>query len=117
MTDIRPELIKRESDMHHFECLPCCRHERTTDGGPELPGRGSILVASDVSSFFHHILSENKDSAVLGRIWEHTECKLHQYEYLSTPPPSVRTEAKWIFPRLHHSYPQSGGFSAAVNCS
>lgn len=51
MTDIRPELIKRESDMHHFECLPCCRHERTTDGGPEFPGRGFSLVAAEVLSF------------------------------------------------------------------
>lgn len=48
MTDIRPELIKRESDMHHFECLLWCRHERATDGGPELPGRGFSLVAGEV---------------------------------------------------------------------
>lgn len=61
MTDIRPELIKRESDMHHFECLPCCHHERTADGGPELPGRGFSRVAAEVSSFLRRILSENKE--------------------------------------------------------
>lgn len=62
MTDIRPELIKCESDMHHFECLPCCRHEHITDGGPEFPGRGFSLVAAEVSSFLCRILSENKES-------------------------------------------------------
>lgn len=78
MTDIRPELIKCESDMHHFECFPCCCHERTTDGGPEFPGLGFSLVAAEVSSFLRRILSKNKKSLLF---WEgyggiqNTNCK------------------------------------------
>lgn len=60
MTDIRPELIKRESDMHHFECLPRCRHKHITNGGPELPGRGFSLLVAEVLSFLRHFIEEQR---------------------------------------------------------
>lgn len=91
MTDIRPELIKHESDMHHFDCLPCCRHERVTDGGPEFPGRGFSLVVAKVLSFLRRILSENKESPFWGLFPQNmvaSRIQIADIEYLSTPPPS-----------------------------
>lgn len=118
MTDIRPELIKRESDMHHFECLLWCRHEHAADGGPELPGRGSSLMVVEVSFIFpSHFIGEQWACVVVCGIWRRPEYKQHELNtcLAAILPLSVGTEAKWIFPPLHHRYSQSTGFFVAVN--